>query len=529
MIQTTLPVDGTPQGESTLRKNKFHFFKSRPISKRLQTNIQRNVISSEDEIVVKDIENNRLMQNILEPNYFLLPTKNIQTTNNNTSAASSLFNRERKETSKNSILNERSINTRSFKKLLHSFQETKTFILPKKKENSSQKEGTIFKIFSSDQEKDNNNSFLVDSIKGIKSFRSKTQTCINLTKNSENSLTKKNTDNSLPFTKEEKYRCLSEDKDVHRENRLDFTLIDNSKPCKKIQSLQDKNSIDNIIDSTEKTSQKIIEIYNIVKSEGLLSTQKRLSKVTLLEDLNEKTFLLLKNSLEDYLNKCDKHQERLHLKEEKIKILETELFQLKHQTLGLNHDISKLNYKSSSKEKSQEDMNTNKSLQQHTIITSRTENLNKKENQIYIGLKNLETKYDQLYNAFGCLENESQQVKNQNILLQFYRDKTINFLESLYQLFEGLLGKDCMKVYQTCFKNLISNYYLFRTTITNGKQIESAKSEIEYFFDEIVRDTFMKKLVTKFSLLTSKTKILEEQLCQYEKTKSFEGREIYNW
>ena len=508
-----MPSEEIHKGESTLKKNKFHFFKRRPISKTSQTNNQRKILSPKADGVVKETENNCLRENILDSKNSFLSTKNVKTTKNNTtSAANSLFNYERKETSKSFILNDKSINSRSFKKLLNSFRGTKAFALPTKKEKGDQKDSTIFNIFSSEQERDNNSSFLKESTKGIKPSFPKNKIGTNLTKNLEKSLTKKSTCQSLPSTKKEKY--------VHRENQLKCTQLDKPKPYKFIHDLQEKKIINNNIDSKEKTSKKIIEIYNIIAGEKLQSTPNRSPKGVLLKDLNEKTFLLLKSSLEDYLNKCDKHKEILNEKEEKIKILEAELFQLKLQPSVLDPDVMVLNLKSISKENSQENVKITKALEHFNNNTYCTGNSKEKNDHIYIGLKNLETKYDQLYNAYGCLENESQQVENQNILLQFYRDKSINFLESLYQLFEGLLDKDCLKIYQTCLKNLISNYYLFRTTIMIGSQIESTKSEIDYFFNEIARDTFMKKLVVKLSLLTNKKRILEEQFHQYESTGS---------
>lgn len=505
-----------PQGEVILKKNKFHFFKRKGSSKALSTRIKREASTSETRSILKVSEKNLSRETLLDPKDFLSNAEHVQPTNKNkTTAAISNSDQKIEETQKNSILNERSLNTRSFKKLMHSFKGTKKSTSRNKKEGVDQKEGTIFSIFSDEKETDIDVRLMRRSTKELNNSKSNTQNHLMVANTSKNNQLNEDYDQSQTFTKKEDKTFLSEDTEVGREERSDYTQLVKSRPCKHIPQSQGKNTISNKISITEKTGGNIVNIYNILVSEKILPIIDTSLRVDLFEELTEKIYIGLQSNLTDYSKKYVNFQEMLHEKEEKIKMLETSLVKLKHQlTTSTPKDVF-LTDEVKSKDEANEDMNIIKPSKHQINTRPCSEHTNKRDDHIYNSLKNLETKYDQLYNAYGCLENESQQVRNQSILLAFYRDKSIKFLGSLHQLFEGLLHKSCLIKYQTSLKELTSNYYLHKTGIILGSQIESTKSEIDYFFDEIARDTLIKKIVIKLSSLTNKTKILEEQLRKY--------------
>lgn len=512
MVQISISGEELPQDE-VIKKSKFHFFKRKGASRTLPINIGREALTSNTHSILNTNEKNLSREKLLDPKDFLSYAEYVQPTNeDNTGAAISDSVQKMEEVQKKSMLNERSINSRSFKKLMHSFKGTKKFASKNKKERVSQKEGTVFNIFSSENEIDKNNYLMIDSTKKLKNSKLTTQNNLKVSKTSKNNLDNKDCDQLQTFTKKEDNIFLSENPETGREEGSGYVKLIKFRPCDYTSQSQGENAIDTKINITEKMGRNIVNIYNMIAIEKALPILDTSAIGDISEELTRKIYIILQSSLTDYSDKCINFQELLFKKEEKIKLLETNLSRVEQQLItSKSHDVF-LSDKTMLKKETHNNTKIVKPAGYQTNTPPRSERSNKKNDHIYYSLKNLETKYDQLYNAYGCLENESQQVKNQSILLMFYRDKSIKFLELLYQLFEGLLHKKCLIKYQSCLKELTSNYYLYKTSIMLGSQIESTKSEIEYFFDEIATDALMKKVASKLSSLMNKTKVLEEKL-----------------
>lgn len=264
-----------------------------------------------------------------------------------------------------------------------------------------------------------------------------------------------------------------------------------------INSLDDSNNIE------EGTVINFRKIWHLLSKE---CNQERfthnLSSEFLLSDLS-RNLLVLVETLVSEKNSVQSQKDKF----------ETELIEVMQQNKQIRTTSKILHSELTQLKEIKQD--TLQKYDKGTSIKEQNKKIVQLENENKIIRSKLENKqflYRKLLNIFKENTGRLSKFEIQNGILEYYRQKSNNFMFSIIADFNGIVPDEIMKRYNESFNQLCYKYSLVNMHTASKPQVNAIKLQIKQFFENTASESLISNVLQMYTLKTRSNEFFQKKL-----------------